>query len=70
MNEIEKERIDRIIDGGNRIEIALLKKEIEDKIDQAHNELSHYEFYLVQSDHLRNCSLCRAELDQVKEKKN
>lgn len=64
MTESEQARIERIIDGGNPVEIGLLKTEIEHKIDQAHNELAHYEFYLVQSAHLKNCSLCKAELDQ------
>lgn len=70
MTELEQARIERIIDGGNPVEIGLLKKEIEHKIDQAYNALSHYEFYIVQSAHLKNCTLCRAELDQDKEKKN
>jgi hypothetical protein len=39
LTESEQERIERIIDGGNPVEIGLLKKEIEHKIDQAHNEL-------------------------------
>ena len=68
MTETEQQRIERIIDGGHRVEIGLLKTEIQHKIDQAHNELSHYEFYLVQSAHKRNGTLCR-ELDQDKGKK-
>lgn len=70
MTETRQARIERIIDGGNNVEIQLLKKEIEHEIDQAHNELAHYEFYLVQSAHLKNCTLCKAELDQDKESKN
>ena len=69
MTESEQQRIERIIDGGNQVEIGLLKHDIEHKIDQAHNELAHYEFYLVQSAHLKNCTLCKAELDQDKGKK-
>jgi hypothetical protein len=68
IDETEQQRIERIVDEGNPVSIGLLKKEIQHKIDQAYNELSHYEFYLIQSAHRSNCTLCR-ELDQVRGKK-
>ena len=69
MNETDKDRIERIINGGHPVEIGLLKKEIEIKIENSINELSHYEFYLVKREHLKNCTLCRSKLDQDKGKK-
>jgi hypothetical protein len=61
--------IERIVDSKNPIYVELLRKEIQKKIDEGHNELAHLEFYLVQSAHTKNCTVCAKKLDQVKAKR-
>jgi len=64
-----KDTIEHVITNGNQVEIGLLRSELQHEIDLAHSNLSHFEFFLVQHDHLKNCTICKAEkqeLGQVK----